>query len=297
MAVIFLFIDGVGLGSKIESNPFHHADYQGFYIAAGNQIFDGNAIEIFEENHLFKKVDATLGVKGLPQSGTGQTTLFSGENAAKKIGRHFGPYPHSGIRYLLEEQSLFIKAQNRGKKCHFINAYPDIFFRKAEKSNRWSCTTLMTKSANLTLNSEEDVKKGRALTAEITQEAWRNRLNINVPIIGPETAAERLINHIDNFDLVLYEYYLTDKAGHSQSKTNANQFINTYNSFLKHLIQQRPSGATIILCSDHGNIEDLSIKTHTFNPVPLVCIGSGAQHLHHSESIMDVTPGILEILQ
>lgn len=297
MSVIFLFIDGVGLGREDDMNPLYNSRYRGFYSLAANQSFSEKAVNTTEENHLFKKVDATLGIEGLPQSGTGQVTLFSGENAAKEIGRHFGPYPHSGIRYLLEEQSLFLKARSRNMKCHFINAYPDIFFRKAEQRNRWSCTTLMTKSAGLSLNSEGAVKKGEALTAELTQTAWRTRLNIEVPIISPEEAAGRLINRSANYDLLLHEYYLTDKAGHSRDKGNANQFISTYDRFLRRLIQQRPPGSSIVLCSDHGNIEDLSIKTHTLNAVPLACIGPGAPFLDQAESIQDVTPGILRILE
>src|SRR5699024_8806138 len=132
------------------------------------------------------------------------------------IDRHFGPFPHSGIKYLLEEESIFLKAQQRGKKCTFINAYPDIFFQKARQRNRWSCTTLMTKSAGIGLNTAEDIKRGCALTAELTQQAWRDQLHIKVPIISPEDAADRLIEQSVHADLLLHEYYLTDKAGHSQ---------------------------------------------------------------------------------
>ncbi len=95
----------------------------------------------------------------MPQSGTGQTTLFTGENASQVIGKHLGPYPHSGIKHLLQEQSIFQAVQQSGKKPYFMNAYPPIFFELSEKRNRWSCTTLMTKSANITLNSTEEVLK------------------------------------------------------------------------------------------------------------------------------------------
>lgn len=297
MGVIFLFIDGVGLGREDDSNPFYHTDYRGFSALAGDQAFSENADQINEKQHLFKKVDATLGIEGLPQSGTGQATLLSGENAAQVIGRHFGPYPHSGIKYLLEEESLFLKAQRQGKKCHFINAYPDIFFQKAEKRNRWSCTTLMAKRANIRLNTTEEVKRGHALTAELTQKAWRDQLQIEVPVISPEEAADRLINQSVNYDLLLYEYYLTDKAGHSQDKTRADRFIHTYDRFLWWLIKHKPADTTIVLCSDHGNVENLSIKTHTYNEVPLACMGPGAPIFKEAQSIQDVTPGLLKVLE
>jgi len=296
MPVIFLFIDGVGLGENSQKNPFVQSHYRGFSAMAGDQSFDSNATEITEREHLFKPIDACLGVDGLPQSGTGQTALFTGKNAPQKMGKHFGPFPHSGIKPLLKEESLFIKAQERDKKCIFMNAYPDIFFQKARKRNRWSCTTLMTKSADISLYTTEDVKQKKALTAELTQKAWREQLNVNVPEITPEQAAERLLEQSEYYDLLLHEYYLTDKAGHSQEIEKAKQYLHTYDRFIWKLIQEKPADTTIVLTSDHGNVEDLSLKTHTFNHVPLFAYGRGAEKLSSASSIMDVTPGILKVL-
>src|SRR5699024_110937 len=293
MSVVFLFIDGVGLGDSKKTNPFADDRFRGFSAMAGGQPFVKEADEINSTNHLFKPVDATLGVDGLPQSGTGQATLFSGENAAQEIGKHFGPYPHSGIKHLLRKPSLFQKAQQLQKSCNFINAYPDAFFEYAQKKNRWTCTTLMTKSAGLPLNRVEDVKEGRALTAELTQQAWREQLQIDVTEKTPEEAALVIINQSVNNDLVLHEYYLTDKAGHSQEMGKARQFIGNYDRFLWFIICNKPKEVTIVLYSDHGNVEDLSTKTHTFNKVPLFCLGPGADYFTEVESIQGVTPGII----
>jgi len=297
MSVIFLFIDGVGLGDSNNSNPFYLKKYRGFNALSGDQTFARNANEVTDLNHVFKHVDATLDVEGLPQSGTGQTTLFSGKNASKEINKHFGPYPHSGIKHFLREESLFHKAQQLGKKCQFVNAYPDIFFKKAKKRNRWSCTTLMTKSADIQLNTAKEVKQGTALTAELTQQVWRERLDINVPEISPEEAADRLLGRSQEYDLLLYEYYLTDKAGHSQKMGKADHYLSTYDRFLWHLIEQSNGETTIVLSSDHGNVEDLSTKTHTLNKVPLFSYGPGAHYFSNAQSIMDVTPYILDVLE
>ncbi|WP_246068279.1 alkaline phosphatase family protein [Fodinibius sediminis] len=284
------------MGRRQDSNPFYRDRFSGFERLAGDLPLIGDRRDILETNHLFKSVDATLDVKGLPQSGTGQATLFSGENAAKEIDKHFGPYPHSGIKHLLEDHSLFLKAQQHGKRCHFINAYPDVFFKKARKRNRWSCTTLMSRSASISLNSARDVNEGKAITAGITQKAWRNRLQINVPIIEPEEAADRLINQSVEYDLILHEYYLTDKAGHGQDMEEASYYIRIYDRFLKRLIVRKPSETTIVFSSDHGNVEDLSVKTHTVNPVPLACVGPGAAVFKTATTIADVTPGIIKVL-
>lgn len=296
MAVVFLFIDGVGLGENNVLNPLADRPWQSFSAMAGGQAFTNQAQPIAEEEHFFKAVDATLHVDGLPQSGTGQATLFSGENAAKEIGKHFGPFPHSGTKHLLKNQSLFNKARQQGKKCSFINAYPEIFFRKAKARNRWSCTTLMTKSAGIPLNTTNEVKEGTAITAGITQKAWREKLGIDVPEITPKQAAGRLLTEAGKYDLLLHEYYLTDKAGHSQKKEKAHRVINRYDIFLQEIIQSKPADMTIVLCSDHGNVEDLSTKTHTFNKVPLYVNGPGAHVFYEAESIMDVTPGVLRVL-
>ena len=295
MAVIFLFIDGVGLGKKSEENPFSSQNYESIQILSGENFFE-DADPISTSNQLFKPIDANLEVEGLPQSGTGQATLFSGENASKVIGKHFGPYPHSGIRYLLEEQSIFHAVQEAGKKPYFLNAYPPIFFEYAEKRNRWSCTTLMTRSAGVKLNSIQEIENEEAITAEIVQNAWRERLEINIPKITATDAAKRLLNVLPNYDLVLYEYYLTDKAGHNKSHNDAERVMKPLDEFLMHILKNKRSDDVLVITSDHGNLEDLSVRSHTRNAVPLMVYGKGADSFDSVESLIDVKEAILKAL-
>ena len=295
MAVIFIFIDGVGLGEASDQNPFYTDSYESFQILSDSD-FNNKAKPVLSKNHLFKPIDANLDVEGLPQSGTGQTTLFTGENASKVIGKHFGPYPHSGIKYLLKEQSIFNAAIEAGKRPYFMNAYPPVFFEHAKRRNRWSCTTLMTKSAGLKLNSTEEVLEGRALTAEIVQNAWRERLGIDIPKIDATEAARRLLNVVPDYDLVMYEYYLTDKAGHNQKLEDARTVLKTLDEFLLHIIKEKRSEDTLVITSDHGNLEDLSTKTHTRNEVPLFVMGENAESFQGVESLVGVKDGILNNL-
>ena len=55
---------------------------------------------------------------------------------------------------------------------------------------------------------------------------------------------------------------------------------------------------TVILTSDHGNIEDLSTRNHTLNAVPTIAWGPArervAQQVH---SLADITPAILDVLE
>lgn len=295
MAVIFIFIDGVGLGEAAGQNPFTQNKYASFEILSGEQ-FHKNAEPVLNKHHLFKPIDANLGVKGLPQSGTGQTALFTGRNAAKEIGKHFGPFPHSGIKPFLKKESVFHKAIELGKKPYFLNAYPPIFFEHAQKRNRWSCTTLMTQSAGLRLNSTREVLNEQALTAEIVQNAWREKLHIDIPKITPTDAAKRLLNVVPDYDLVLYEYYLTDKAGHSQKAAKATQVLKPLDEFLLYLIKHKKNSDTLVISSDHGNLEDLSTKTHTRNNVPLFVMGESAGAFKNAKSLMDVKDGIISLI-
>lgn len=293
MAVIFIFIDGVGIGKQSEANPFHTNRYESFEILSGGNYFDPE-YSVNKKDQLFKAIDANLEVEGLPQSGTGQTTLFTGVNASKEIGKHFGPFPHSGIKPLLKEKSIFHSVIDSGKKPYFMNAYPPIFFEHAKKRNRWSCTTLMTKSAGLRLNSTEDILQEKALTAEIVQNAWREKLEINIPKIDVTEAARRLLNVTSEYDLILYEYYLTDKAGHNKNHEDAERVLKPLDEFLMKIIRDKKEKDTLVITSDHGNLEDLSVKTHTRNQVPLFVLGNGIKHFNEVESLVDVKDGILK---
>lgn len=295
MSVIFIFIDGVGLGEDFPSNPFSENRYESFEILT-NGFFNADSKPVIEKDRLFKPIDANLGVEGLPQSGTGQTALFTGRNAAKEIGKHFGPFPHSGIKPFLRNESVFHAVKEVGKKPYFMNAYPPVFFEHAKKRNRWSCTTLMTKSAGMKLNSTEDVLNESALTAEIVQNAWREKLGIDIPRISPTDAAQRLLNVVPDYDLVLYEYYLTDKAGHKQKQEDAERVLKPLDEFLLHIIKNKRSSDILVITSDHGNLEDLSTKTHTRNKVPLFVLGEPVQNLEKAESLTDVKDGIISFI-
>lgn len=296
MAIIFIFVDGIGLGKEHADNPFKDMPEGAFRLMTDDQPFIESVEPIERDRVIFKPIDALLGVEGLPQSGTGQATLFSGVNAATVLNRHFGPFPHSKIRYLLTKESLFHKAQARGNSCYFMNAYPDIFFKQAREKQRWTCTTLMARSAGLSLNTEQDLRAERAITAEIINRSWRERLNIDLPEISPEDAADRLLRIAREKKLILYEYFLTDKAGHAQDMEWAQQILGVLDRFLARLMDRSSTQDSIVLSSDHGNMEDLSRKTHTLNPVPLFVQGPAAEFFSKARSITDVTGGILAAL-
>ena len=57
------------------------------------------------------------------------------------------------------------------------------------------------------------------------------------------------------------------------------------------------SNTTVLLTSDHGNIEDLSVRNHTLNPVPTIIWGRHGHLLaQRIRNLADITPAILAVL-
>ncbi len=293
MAVYFVFIDGMGIGDDDDNNPLYRKVYPFFKKMAGGVQLTRSSKEILTKSHLFKHIDATLGINGLPQSGTGQVSLFSGVNAQAHIGKHFGPFPHSSTKELLFEFSLVARAVKRGLSFQFMNAYPPIFFHLSTQRNRWSTTTLMCKQHSIPLYTEEDIRSGVGITAEITQEIWKERLGIDLPSITENEAANRILKVGQTKDIVMYEYYLTDKAGHAMDHGMAGKVLGRIDQFLMAIADGMQPDDLLLISSDHGNIEDLGIKTHTVNPVPLIAFGNGADAFYNATSIADVIPKLM----
>ncbi len=73
----------------------------------------------------------------------------------------------------------------------------------------------------------------------------------------------------------LYEYFITDKIGHAQDFEKAREYLPPLAEFFRETLRLTDlETTTVILTSDHGNIEDLSVRTnHTLNDVPTIVWG------------------------
>lgn len=297
---LFVFLDGVGLGPEGADNPFATLDLPAFERLAGGQRWTAGARPVCTDTHVFVPLDATLGVGGLPQSGTGQAALFSGENAAVAHGGHFGPYPPTAARPLVEAQSVFARLLRDGvpvSDLAFANAYPDRFFSAAEARGRWTTTTFMARAAGVRLRTADDLARGEALTADLTGEGWHRLLDPALPIVSEAEAARRLHVLARRHRLTLFEYFLTDKAGHSRDAARAADVLHSLDRFFGALLDLLDlERDLLVVTSDHGNLEDLRTKSHTTNPVPLAAIGRGAGRLARAASLLDVTPMLVDAL-
>jgi hypothetical protein len=200
---LFVFVDGLGLGSEDPAlNPL--ADTTRF-PCLGDLL------------RRARPLDATLGVSGLPQSATGQAALLTGLNAPALMGRHIEGFPPPRLRDLVREHNLFSKLRNAGKTCTFANAYwTDT---PTEPLPRFiSVTTAATLSAFGAVRGREELLADRAVYHDLTRTALRER-GYTGPLLSPEAAAEHLIALAASHEFTLFEFFETDRAGHSGDHT------------------------------------------------------------------------------
>lgn len=290
MRVVCIFLDGVGIGSDDSTiNPFAAlpSDIFSTDVSQTTRVrFDGVAIP----------TDATLEVPGIPQSATGQTALFTGVNAAKQLGNHVSGFATPTLIEILRWESVFIKALQMGKTTAFANAYGRDFFQLSEKMRVriTSVTTAATMTAGLPFLLAEDILSGKSLSHDFTNRAL-NKRGYDLPIFSPEFAGKQLALLSQAYDFCLYEYFLTDRAGHLGDMQLAITEAEKLERFLVSILEHTDLRSTVVLlCSDHGNMEDMRMITHTLNPVPTIVWGNVPDEVAEKiRSLTDVTPYIL----
>ena len=293
--ICFIFLDGLGLAPADEHNPLARAAMPRLHEWLGGPMVADRLVE--RDGVLLRPLDACLNVEGLPQSATGQTSLLTGINAASLVGAHLAAYPTAPLQEVIAEHSLLKQATDRGLRATFANAYTGLYWeRVAQRKLRHSATTLATMAAGLRFRTLDDLARGEAVYWDITHQVMRLALGLDVPLLTPEEAGRRLARLTATHDLVLFESFLTDLAGHRRLPWPAEAVLTLLDRFLGSLLDSLPTGATLVLSSDHGNLEDARTRAHTRNPVPLLVIGPGAAAFRLARSITDVTPGILQWL-
>lgn len=294
--VLFVFLDGVGLGPADESNPLWAARMPTLRGLLSAPLADGLAVN--RPGLLMKGVDACLGVEGLPQSATGQTALFTGVNAAAAVGMHISAWPTAPLRDIIIRHSLLKRAVEAGFRVTFANAYSGRYWQLVERRKlRHSASTLTNIAAGLPFRTLDDLRRGEAVYWDITHLAAREYNQFDVPLIAPETAGARLARLSQTHDLVMYETFLPDLVGHRRAQLDPVIFLDKMlDPFFAGLLKTIALETTIVVCSDHGNLENSLSKAHTRNPVPLLAIGPGAAAFQSAAAITDVATSILAIL-
>jgi hypothetical protein len=302
MRVLFLFLDGVGLGRDDPSlNPFARADLPNL-----TRLLDGRRLLIDSAplqngRATLLALDACLGVAGLPQSATGQAVLLTGRNIPAEIGYHYGPKPDKATSATLEDGGIFGALTRAGKRAALLNAYPLAYFQGIHSGRRlYSSIPLAVTKAGIPLRSAEDLMAGKAISADFTGQGWHERLgHSEIPLLSPAEAGRRLADVSSGLDFAFFEYWLTDYAGHGQQMDAAVRLLEQFDAVLGGLLSVwDDENGLIVLTSDHGNLEDVSTRRHTLSPVPLLLVGNARAREKFSgvKDLTGVIPAILDVL-
>jgi len=289
-SVILFFIDGLGLGKNDEFNPLAQIED----CEPLNNLADEKK-EIFK-NGILVPTDPRLGIEGRPQSASGQTTILTGKNAPQILGFHKQGFPNAILREVIAENSLFLQLKKRGiERAVFANAYTPQFF---QETPRWkSATTVAVEAAGMQFHRLSDLNGKQALFHDFTNESLIKR-GVDVPLFSVTEAAEILANLTRTNEFVLYEHFITDKIGHDQDFEKAKTHLPMLARLIRETLDKIDlENTTFIMTSDHGNIENLSVRNHTLNDVPTIIWGRKKEETaSRIKDLSDITPAILELL-
>ena len=218
-------------------------------------------------------LDATLGVPGLPQSGTGQTCWLTGTDAVRYMGEHFGPHPGPTLQRLLRRASLSTRLAEAGLRPALANHYVPQYLEAQARRPRMGCFPFSFTAAGLPLNPPGVPPLGATLG-----------LGYRAPWTPFQTLAEvravgrALAGAAREHDLIVADLWFGDLLGHlgredgplADARAAACTYLARVDALLAGVLD---GGARVVIGSDHGNLEDLNTKAHTVASVPFA--GSG----------------------
>jgi phosphopentomutase len=112
--------------------------------------------------------------------------------------------------------------------------------------------------------------------------------DIDAPLVTPAQAGGHLAQLADDHDLVFYESFLPDLAGHGRLDLGVPEAMALLDRLIGGALAALRPRDTLLLTSDHGNVESIAAATHTRNPVPLLVVGPAARAFANIESIMEL---------
>ncbi|MEX2543451.1 MAG: hypothetical protein WD314_16720 [Trueperaceae bacterium] len=292
--LLFLFLDGVGLGEPDPAlNPF---------VAGATPFLDDllagrltSELAERDDRAVVRRLDATLGFPGLPQSATGQASLLTGRNCAEVMGGHYGPWPGPTLRRLLEEGSLFSDALAGGGSVRLANAYPPGYFTALEgRRARTNVPVHAARAAGLMLPDLEAYRQGQGIAADLTGAHFAS-VDPVLPVYTPEASGDRLAVLASSANLTFFDFWLSDRVGHRGTLADAVELVEGLDRFIAGAVGAL-DGVTMVVTSDHGNLEDKSTRGHTRSPVPLVVLGPGRDAFAECTTLLDVAPAVRRLL-
>lgn len=311
--LLFVFLDGVGLGPADPGRNPLSGDWPGLRALARQDWTAAAWRDERQSGLVTAALDARLGIAGLPQSATGQATLLTGHNAAQIMGRHYGPWPGPTLQALLARGSLFVDGVASGGAL-LANAYPARYLTAVRvgtgaaaqaspagrlRRARPSAAVAAALAAGLELQDTQAWDEGRAVAPEL--DAARVASAVAAP--GRSGTGAGVCHEARTLALLagahaftFFDVWSGDRAGHRQDAAGAHAFLSRLDTFLPALAAALPADVTLLVVSDHGNLEDLCSPSHTLAPVPLLALGPAAQAFAGARSLLDVAPAVRRVL-
>lgn len=303
--ILLLFVDGVGLGDTGPTNPLATVPTPSIDALLGGPLtLESLHRPTRDEPVLLAPLDATLGTPGLPQSATGQTTLFTGVDAPAIMNRHLTAFPGPRLREVIAEHSLLKRARQAGLDVTFANPFTPGYFQRAERGGkvRHSASTWATLAAELEFRSLDDLRADRAVAWDMERDRFAVRLaehgelGSGLATITSREAGHHLAAIAGSHHLTLFETFYTDLAGHRRFGLEPEDAVRRVDGLLGGFLDRRPADVTLVLTSDHGNLEETDHDIHTANPVPLLVVGPAVEAFVGLDRLDQVAGAILHVL-
>ena len=295
MAIIFVFIDGIGLTTASNDNPFATTAMPYMQSLIGGPLL----IDAVGQHRqaLLLAVDACFSVPGLPQSGTGQTALFAGIDAVGLVQRHQSHFPPTALQQTLRERSVLRRALVYGSST-FANAFDGGFWEAiATRKIRKSASVIAAEGADVRFRGVADLATGQALSWDITNDVMQARHPDIVQTIDAYDAGVNLASLAQGHVMTLYETFLTDLVGHGRSNIDAGTVVTRIDRLIGGIVATMRPQDSLVMSSDHGNFECQSDPSHTRNPVPLLVVGPACDTLHEVRDISNIADALERVMR
>ena len=201
-----------------------------------------------------------------------------------------GVWPDARVRAVLDAGGIFHRLQTAGRSAYFCNAYPQGYFDAVQRGKRLlSAVPYAATRAGQELLTYDDLRAGRALSADFTGEGWRSELGYHeAPVYTPQDAGKALWRLSQPHNFVFFEVWMTDMLGHARNRDGAVTFLARFDGFLAGLLAAADlTQPLIIVTSDHGTVEDCRHGKHTTNPALTLLLG--ADRRRYAAQIVDLT--------
>jgi 2,3-bisphosphoglycerate-independent phosphoglycerate mutase len=301
MRILLVFIDGIGTGPDDPTvNPFSVAAMPTLHALTNGHRWVQGIGHQQSNNALFFPVDPRMGVDGRPQSGSNHATIITGKPIPQLIGEHYGPKPNAATRAIVDEGSFFSEVIERGLSADLLTAYPPHLLHNIKRGKTLPSAFMQAAmNAGRPLHTVEDLRAGRALSADWTGAGWRDHLNIDdVPQLSHHEGGVRMAQLAQQHTFAMHTHTFTDFVGHRGTLDDAVTLLQNLDTVMAGVLDTWDAeNDLLILTSDHGNMERIGSRTHTQNDVPLLLVGAGRHTIaQHVKTLADLVPAMRQLL-